>query len=377
MNKFILNKFNLIFFFLTVYYFIIPSFFLIDVINISTKVIPIEILNYLKQINILYYISYSIFSLILQIIIFLSLKKIFNLNKDIIINDYNVYKYIFNLIIFVCIIFVLKDIILILKYYANHDIINRSSIYYSLLNNRKTYLNLLIIFSIINFKDNKILSYLSFFFIIIYSILTLSRIELLLLFLLHFLINVRLNKNLIIIFLLILFFIVTYRYFIFENKFSSIFTIFFDGVHLMISSFIFFKNLALTNPADYILQNFFFLLKDFFYFPINLHGYFLDPYYPYKNIIYSIRGIDSVICYFLVFLIYLFFLAILIKNFFIDKIFLNSIFIFLVISLFRGNFVHNLNFVIKIYLLVIFLSYIFKYLNIRKYLNRKYLKKVN
>jgi hypothetical protein len=370
MKKFILNKFNLIFFFLTVYYFIIPSFFLIDVINISTKVISIEILNYLKQTNISYYISYSIFSLILQIIIFLYLKKIFNLNKDIIINDYNIYKYIFNLIIFVCIIFVLKDIILILKYYANHDIINRSSLYYSLLNNRKTYLNLLIIFSIINFKDSKILSYLSFFFIIIYSILTLSRIELLVLFLLHFLINVRLNKNLIILFLFILFFILTYRYFIFENKFSTILTIFTDGVHLMISSYIFLKNLALTNLADYILQNFFFLLKDFFYFPINLYEFFIDPYYPIKNTIYSIRGIDSVICYFLVFLIYFIILAILIKNFFINKIFLNSIFIFLVISLFRGNFVHNLNFVIKIYLLVIFLSYIFKYLNIQKHLKK-------
>ena len=88
---------------------------------------------------------------------------------------------------------------------------------------------------------------------------------------------------------------------------------------------------------------------------VNLKNYFLLDYPEMPT--YSIRGADSLICFFIVFIIYSFILRFLIDNFYIDKYFLNCVFAYLLISLFRGNYVHNLNFIIKIYLLIIFLTW--------------------
>jgi len=78
--------------------------------------------------------------------------------------------------------------------------------------------------------------------------------------------------------------------------------------------------------------------------------------------IFSARGIDTIICYFFVFIVYIIFLLILIINFKISLDFINCSTIFLLISLFRGNFVHNLNFVIKLYLLIISIQWLIKIL---------------
>ena len=79
-------------------------------------------------------------------------------------------------------------------------------------------------------------------------------------------------------------------------------------------------------------------------------------------LIFSARGIDTIICYFFVFIIYIISLFILIINFKITVEFINCSAIYLLISLFRGNFVHNLNFVIKLYLLVFFIQWLIKLL---------------
>lgn len=350
-----MNKFYLFFILLGIYYFIIPLIFLFNNFLSSNQIFIHEV-NYINIIlNIPnHYIKYNFFSLILLFFIFYILYRNFYFIKN--IKKIKIHNLTYIFIIIICIIFLLKDIFYLLKYYYDNEIINRSSLYYELLNNRRSHLNLLIIISAVNFKDNKILSYLSYFLIFVYSILSLSRIELLILFLCHFITNVSFDKkkslkfSLISIF--IIFFISFYRFAITGQNF---FFIFIEPLHLMISSIIFSKTLLLT-LNDYISQNINFFLKDFFYLPTNLYNYFK---YPYPEIpVYSIRGIDSIICYFIVFLVYYFILKLLINNFYINKYFLNCTFAYLLISLFRGNFVHNLNFIIKIYLLVIVLSWI-------------------
>jgi hypothetical protein len=138
--------------------------------------------------------------------------------------------------------FLLKDIFYLLKSYFENEHFNRSFLYYEFLNNRRTHVNILIILSVINFKDNKILSFLSYFLIIAYSILSLSRIDMLILFVCHLMTNVYINKkNILQIFLIsifIFFFIIYYRFAIAN---SSILFLFIEPLHLMISSIIFFK----------------------------------------------------------------------------------------------------------------------------------------
>ena len=112
------------------------------------------------------------------------------------------------------------------------------------------------------------------------------------------------------------------------------------------------------NIQNFFLENIKFILRDFFYLD------FLNINFLKKNDfpIFSARGIDTIICYFFVFIIYIISLFILIINIKICVEFINCSVIFLLISLFRGNFVHNLNFVIKLYLLVLFIQWSIKIL---------------
>jgi len=350
-----MKKFSIFFILLCVYYFVIPVSFLFNNFLSLNK----NFINEVFYINYFFYvladyIKYNFFSIILLIIIFYSLYKIFFLNEKKV--QIKIHYLTYNFIIIICIIFLLKDIFFLLKNYFENEHLNRTLIFYEFLNVRKTHVNILIILSVINFKDNKTLSYSSYFFIFVYSILSLSRIDLLILFVCHFMTNVCINKKnihkIILISTLIIFFIIYYRFAITKNDFIVIFA---EPLHLMISSIIFFENLLSLSFYDYFFQNIHFLLKDFFYFPMHVNNYFISsfPQIP----IYSIRGIDSLICFPIVFITYFFILKLLINNFFINKFFLNCIFVYLLISLFRGNFVHNLNFAIKLYLLIIILSW--------------------
>jgi len=345
--------FSIFFLLFSIYYFFFPLIFLFSNFLTDKNIFNSEI-SYIRDLDLKnYYIQYNFFSLIFLFLIFYILYKIFFSPNNVKKIKINYYAY--NLVIIVCILFLLKDIFYLIKYYFDNEHLNRSLLYYDLLNNRRTHLNLLIIISVINFKDNKILSYLSYFLISLYSLLSFSRIELLLLFFCHVGTNISyVEKNLskkFLVFIFIIFFISFYRFIISGQSF---FYLFIEPLHLMISSMIFFKNLLLLNFDNFLFQNMNFFLKDFFYLPVDLNNYFVHPKIP----TYSIRGIDSLFCYFLVFLIYFFILKLLIRYFYINKYFLNCIFAYLLISLFRGNFVHNLNFILKIYLLIILLSWI-------------------
>ena len=243
------------------------------------------------------------------------------------------------------------------EYYVfSNSEINRSILYYKFLNSRKTYINLLIIFSVINFKNDFKLSFLSYCLIFLYSFLSLSRIDLFLLIFLHLIINVNFKKFSYKNFFLIitLFFIVFFYRFLLTKQTFLLFLI--EPTHLTISSMIFFKNISAMTFYEFLKLNLFFFFNDFFYINVNYFNYFYADSIPS----FSIRAIDSILGFFFVFLIYSLFLRFLIKNFYLSKKFILSLYCFLFISLFRGNFVHNLNFVIKLYFLIICLQWLIK-----------------
>jgi len=348
------NKFTIFFLLLSIYYFFIPILFLYNNFIKSNPLFKHEVYYLERLLNTPNYIIYNFLTLLFLLFVFLYFYKFFFLTgfkKKIKIN-YLAY----NIIIIVCIFFLLNDLLNLSKYYFDNEIIHRGSLYVELLNNRRTHINLLIIISVINFKNYKKLSYLSYFLIIIYSVLSLSRIDLFLLFFCHAMTNISFNnknfKKILLNFFFIILIIIFYRFIVSGQSF---FLIFIEPLHLMVSSKIFFSNFLLFNFYDYIILNFNFFIKDFFYLPVNLKNYFLIEYPEMPT--YSIRGADSLICFFIVFIIYSFILRFLTENFYINKYFFSCVFAYLQISLFRGNFVHNLNFIIKIYFLVIFLTW--------------------
>jgi hypothetical protein len=131
-----------------------------------------------------------------------------------------------------------------------------------------------------------------------------------------------------------------------------------DSWDVRLGSEITFENLKNITHQTFFIENIKFILRDFFYIDYPNIIFLQKRDFP----IFAARGIDTIICFFLVFIIYIIFLLFLIKNFKISIEFINCSNIFLLISLFRGNFVHNLNFVIKLYLLVFFIQWLIKIL---------------
>jgi len=251
----------------------------------------------------------------------------------------------------------LKDLLLLINYYYSAKIILREELY-NLIENRKTYLNILIFSSVINFKLNKKLSYISYSLILLYDVLSLSRYSTFILVIMHYFINVDFNRKNIakwFYFFLIIFSVIFYRTII-QNR--HIITSFSDSFDIRLGSEITFENLQNITFQSFFTENIKFILRDFFYLDFSNINLLQKKDFP----IFSARGIDTIICYFLVFIIYIISLFILIINLKISNEFINCSAIFLLISLFRGNFVHNLNFVIKLYLLVFFIQWLIKIL---------------
>jgi hypothetical protein len=304
------------------------------------------------------YKYYEIFSILFVIfflfILYNYLKNIKITHTTFIIKDQ---KIIFTFVIVICIFFLLKDFLLIINYYYSAKNILRGELY-ELINNRKTYLNILIFASVINFKLSKKLSYLSYSLILLYDGLTLSRYSIFITVILHYFINIDFNrKNLAkwFYFFLILISIFFYRIII-QNK--NMLTFFLDSFDVRLGSEITFEKLQSITIQTFFIENIKFILSDFFYLDSLKINFLQKEDFP----TFSARGIDTVICYFLVFIIYIISLFFLIVNFKIGFEFINCSVIFLLISLFRGNFVHNLNFVIKLYLLVFFIQWLIKIL---------------
>lgn len=306
------------------------------------------------------YYSYEVFTISFVIIFLFVLYMYFKniqLNYSRFIVKDKDQKIIFNFISIVCILFLLKDIILLINYYYSAEKILREDLY-NLINIRKTYLNILIFVSVVNFRLNKKLSYFSYLSVLLYDVLSQSRYNIFILIILHFFSNVDLTrKNILkwsfLSFILLL--IIFYRIII-QNK--NILTFFLESFDIRLGSEITFENLKNITYHSFFIENIKFILRDFFYLDYSTVNFLQKEDIP----IFSARGFDTIICYFFVFIIYIIILFFLIKNIKISDEFLYCINIFLLISLFRGNFVHNLNFIIKLYLLIFLIQWIIKIL---------------
>ena len=376
-----LKKIYLLFFALFFYYILSPTvlikYYQIDEISINTIRLIVDGYHnkYLSDVDNIYkfigtrlylykkihnenYKYYEIFSISFLVIFFFilynSLKNIKVTHPRFIIKDQ---KIIFTFIISVCIFFLLKDLLMLINYYYSAKIIKREELY-ELINNRKTYLNILIFASVINFKLSKKISYISYSLILLYDGLSLSRYSIFSLLILHYFINIDFNrKNLVkwFYFFLILILVIFYRIII-QNR--DILSFFMDSFDVRLGSEITFEKLQNITHQTFFIENINFFLSDFFYLDSLNINFLQKKDFP----IFSARGVDTIICYFLVFIIYIISLFFLMANFKISVEFINCSIVFLLISLFRGNFVHNLNFVIKLYLLVFFIQWLIKIL---------------
>jgi hypothetical protein len=318
------------------------------------KIYGQRLLLYKKLYNENYnYYQYLSFLLTFIFIIFSKnfFKKSNQINFKFIITDQ---KQIFQFVIILCLLFFIKDFYQLIHYYYSSNEILRENLY-QLIDNRKTYLTILIIISVINFSLNKKLSYICYVIILLYDLLTLSRYNIFLLLILHFFVNIDFFKKKInlIYFFLILFFIIFYRLLILNRDIIGFFS---DGFDIMLGSLISFENLKNINFHIFFIDNIKFFLKDFFYLDVLNINFLQKENFP----MFSARGIDSIINHFFAFLIYIIILYYFIKNLKVSSVFINSITIFLVISLFRGNFVHNVNFIIKLYVLLFFIQWLIK-----------------
>jgi hypothetical protein len=376
-----LKKIYFLFFALFFYYILSPTvlikYYQIDEISINTIRLIVDGYHnkYLGDVDNIYkfigtrlylykkihnenYKYYEIFSIsflfIFFFILYNSLKSIKVTHPRFIIKDH---KIIFIFIIVLCIFFLLKDLLMLINYYYLAKIIKREELY-ELINNRKTYLNILIFASVINFKLSKKISYISYLLILLYDGLSLSRYSIFSLLILHYFINIDFNrKNLVkwFYFFLILILIIFYRIII-QNR--DILSFFMDSFDVRLGSEITFEKLQNITHQTFFIENIKFFLSDFFYLDSLNINFLQKKDFP----IFSARGLDTIICYFLVFIIYIISLFFLMANFKISDEFINCSIVFLLISLFRGNFVHNLNFVIKLYLLVFFIQWLIKIL---------------
>jgi hypothetical protein len=280
------------------------------------------------------------------------------------------YKFCFTIIIIICIIPLIKDIYLLINYNLNHSWLNRGLIYYDVINNRKTYLNILIIISVCSFRFNYKLSYFVYFLVFTYDFFSVSRIDLFYLIILHSFVNIRLystdRKLYFKIFLIFLFLTLCIFFRIFLHK-QNLINIFLDSIDIRHGSMIMYYNISNLSLLNYLIENIKFFLNDFFYFQFILKDFlyisFADGYAPH----YAGRGVNFIISYFFVLIFYLYLLKYLLKNYAIPQVFIYTVYIFLIICLFRGNFVHNLNFIIKLYLLILFVKWLSKKISRLKY----------
>ena len=237
--------------------------------------------------------------------------------------------------------------------------------YEAVLNKRNTHINILIIIATASFYENKKLSIFSYLTLIIYSFLSYSRIELILLLSIIFC-TMNFNKkfNLSIYFSFFIFGIITifYRFYLSDQNFLYVFM---DPLHLNINTFNLIDNYNIKELIFLFTENLKFILNDFFYIKQNLHNFFQNNSLP----TYSKKGIDTVLLYIIPFIFYFYILVFLRKYFFVTQFFLSSIFVFLIISLFRGNFVHNIGFIIKLYIMILISEWIVR--KIKLWLSRE------
>jgi len=351
-----MNRYWYLFLILSAYYIFAPLFFIFDNMFSNSSIFLHEV-NYLQKQRPELIIFFNFISFILIFLTFFFLKHLLvdKINSSSVQLDY---KFFFTLLIWISIFFLLLDFINIIKFYQlNYPNINRSLIYYGTLNKRMSHYFLLILLSVINFKNNKKLSYFCFLLIIIFDLLTLSRIGIGLLFLLIFFTifkKIKINLKIFFYISIILHLIILYRFFLTNQP---ILYILIEPLHVFLSSVKYFTNIFFSKNLHIVIyDNFIFILKDFFYFNLPINNLTKIDELPQ----YASRGSDFSIYYFLAAFLYLYIFKKLLNFFFISIDFNICIFVFLTFSLFRGHFVHNIGFIIKLYIVSIIASWLIR-----------------
>jgi hypothetical protein len=312
---------------------------------------------------------YDLFSIVVLVIffIFFFLRDTIYVKLNEKCNDYSAALY---LLCFMLPFFLL-DYYEVIKYYLEVDTPLRAEMYDKFLSGRRTHVNIILILAVSLFKEKKLISVIVYLLLLTYDYLTQSRIEMLFLLLMHFLVNIELNKK---YFKSILFLSITCIFIIFYRAYfnsSNIGNSFIDPLHLKISSSRLHEwlNYEVINLPIYLIDNIKFFINSFLYQNLELIDYFgprVDSkssvlVYLYTSVdvrTFSVRGIDTLILYPISLVVYLATLRIIIKKFKINKYLYLSMNSYLLCLLFRGNFANNLNFIIKLYLLMFIVTWI-------------------
>ena len=272
-----------------------------------------------------------------------------------------------------CGLFLMSDIFKLVSNYLSDDpITNRRILYETFLNKRLTYVNVFLINIIcLYFLDRKWF-YVGVILIFIFDILTLSRIELFYLVIISFIILAEVNlKNLKYFFLIIIFliFLLFYRSVIQEEK--ILYALLWEPHSIYLSALNFWENFFNYNYSlnyqiendenlikkNYILENFNYFFKNFFYINNEIIDYDVNNLFPKV----STRGINYLIPYSLFFILLVVILIFLRKIYkLIDANYFNIVLLFGFFSIFRGNTVHTLAFCLKLLILTAAIVWIIK-----------------
>ena len=246
------------------------------------------------------------------------------------------------------------------RYYYFPDTYERSTdrhyIYYNFLDKRNTHINILLICSFYLILKKNNIGFIFLITLFFYNIITLSRIELFIIFIYFLAIySDKINFKYSVLLILILFFIVFYRDLLTRGG-AFLLSFYWETNSLFVSSVKAINQLIYLDYVEVFKDNIKFFLNNFFYFNNDLINY-----YP-SNLMqsYSTRGIDSIYLYHWVFLIYFLTFGFITKFIFKSDKFIYVISIYLIIMALRGNFVHNFGFCLKLIIIIWFTDVVIK-----------------
>ena len=318
------------------------------------------------------------FSLILFFTNFIFANSITNSTND--VETKNINKVIL-ILIFPCFFMLILDLLEIYIYTKHVDYnqsLSRDAIYHLLLDKRKTYINILIILTPIIFNSHKKISILIYLSILLYSVLTLSRFELFLLFVVHVILNIKFSYRNFLIIVFFVFLIIIMRSIItYDIHFNTTFfwTVFdqviIESIHVFLSNLTAFTYAKTISFTEYLRENVLFLGNNLFYQnyeTINLSKqtilYFQNSQNYLRN--YSVSGFSTILIYFPIFILEISFLYFLSKKILSPRVFI-AFFVFLSLFWFRGHFIHVCLFLVKLSLLMLFILWIIKKLQMSNF----------
>lgn len=271
----------------------------------------------------------------------------------------DIYSYVaIAVLVITCIIMLGLDIYKVILF-INENGYNRDALFINFGSIRKTHIIILIICSLSIHYINRFFGLISFILILIYSILTQSRYEIFLFTILYFCIYIELsirNWKIILISALTVIIVIFYR-FILKNQ-NIIVNLFFEPISISVSSYILNSNLKYDN---FLIDNMKYILSDFLYLNEVLIDYYDGPL---KKM--AISGFDTLKIYPLALSFYLLLLVIcryFSKNKFENLYIISALYICLIP--YRSHVVHNMGFIVKLFILVMLLRGLCKIIILR------------